>query len=403
MNNSFCVLPWLSITVDPDGSVKPCCVYDGHIQKKDGTKYNLGYDKIEDFFNSSDYLLIREKMLNGEEVSGCKQCTQIESYGKESKRVLMNRRFKESLHQTENFIKPEIQFFDLRFGNLCNLKCRSCMPGNSTQLDKQVQDNPELTKFYPYFGFNITDWYETDIFDHNLNSNVEYLKLVYVAGGEPSLIEKNYKLLQYWIDKGYNKDISLIIVSNATHDNDLFFDLISQFKNVIYYASIDGFKEVQEYLRYPSQWDRIDKNLKKLVAKNAENISIRITPTIQITNLYSITDLFEYCEQINRENDRCAIQIFVNQLENPSFLNLVYLPIEYKKQCWNKIQQWVESKCKYQPQQFHDMLKAVEGKCSKDIDYKEKLKEFFEFNTLLDNCQKYKLFDVNPSLYKLEV
>lgn len=401
MNNNYCVLPWIHIAADTDGSVKPCCIFKGHIKKEDGTNYNLGNDKIEDFFNTSDYISIRENMINNVQTPGCEQCYKIENFGKESKRVLMNRRFAD-MRPTEILTDAEIQFFDLRFGNLCNLKCRSCQPINSSQLDKQVQDHPELQKFYPYFGYAQTEWYETETFKHNIDSNLKHIKLIYLAGGEPTLIDRTYKFLEDCIKLGYNEKISLIVVSNVTYENDTFTDLIKKFKNVIYYASIDGYKEVQEYLRYPSKWDHIDRNISKLVTNNTDNVSIRFTPTIQITNLSNIVDLFEYGEQFNREHKKSIIQFFVNQLESPSYLNLINLPLDYKKQCWDKINEWVQTKCQYQPETFYDTLKAVEGKCLEDVDYKYNLTQFFEFNDLLDKVQNKKLIDINPDLYKLK-
>jgi len=172
MSKSFCIMPWNNVSVDPDGSVKPCCISRDYIKKSDGTKFNLGHDKIEDFYNSPDYIEIRQKMLSGETVPGCSQCTQIESYGKESKRIITNRRFADQLNQTETTVKSDIEYFDLRFGNLCNLKCRSCIPLNSSQLDKQVIEHPKLKKFYHNSNYNINDWYETEIFDSNLFSNL---------------------------------------------------------------------------------------------------------------------------------------------------------------------------------------------------------------------------------------
>ncbi len=97
-------MPWNNVSVDPDGSVKPCCISRDYIKKSDGTKFNLGHDKIEDFYNSPDYIEIRQKMLSGETVPGCSQCTQIESYGKESKRIITNRRFADQLNQTETTV-----------------------------------------------------------------------------------------------------------------------------------------------------------------------------------------------------------------------------------------------------------------------------------------------------------
>ena len=74
MSKTFCVMPWINVSTDPDGTIIPCCISRDVIKKSDGTPYNLGHDKIEDFFNSPDFVNIREKMLKGEKVDGCSQC-----------------------------------------------------------------------------------------------------------------------------------------------------------------------------------------------------------------------------------------------------------------------------------------------------------------------------------------
>ncbi len=394
-------MPWNNVSVDPDGSVKPCCISRDYIKKSDGTKFNLGHDKIEDFYNSPDYIEIRQKMLSGETVPGCSQCTQIESYGKESKRIVTNRRFADQLNQTETTVKPDIEYFDLRFGNLCNLKCRSCIPLNSSQLDKQVIEHPKLKKFYHNSNYNINDWYETEIFDSNLFSNLSHIKLLYITGGEPSLIKKNFELLKKLIKEGYSKDISLIINSNLTNDKSDFFDLIVEFKKVSFYASVDGYDSVQEYLRYPSDWSQIDKNIQKLVERRADNIELKLAPVIQIVNLGSITDLFEYAEKFNRQADKLVVDVFLNVLENPSYLNILHLPNEYKIECWNRIETWVNDKCQYQSELFHSQLETLKNICFAVTEHPEEIDTFFEFNEMLDKIQRTSLADTIPELYKI--
>ena len=406
MNKSFCTMLWNNVSVDPMGNIKPCCISTDLIKKPNGIPYNLGRDKIEDFFNSPDYIDIREKMLKGEVVSGCSQCMQLESYGKESKRITTNRLFSEQqlqIYQKQSSIADtNIAYFDLRFGNLCNLKCRSCMPLNSSQLDKQAQDYPALKKFYPLSGYDINDWYETEIFNDNVFSNLQHIRLLYITGGEPTIIKKNFELLERLIDAGHSSQIGLIINSNLTNDKPVFFDLISKFKWVVFFASIDGYGAIQEYLRYPSDWKQIDKNMNRIVERNMTTVLLKVSPVVQIGNLGNIGELFEYCEMFNRAAGKLVVEIALNILENPNYLNILYLPNEYKIECWNKIETWVKDNCTYQPASFHSQLVTLKNKCFAQVDYQAELAKFFEFNELLDTCQNAKLIDVNPDLYLLK-
>ena len=398
MNKSFCIMLWNNVSVDPDGSIKPCCISRDSIKKSDGTKYNLGYDKIEDFYNSPDYINIREKMLKGEEVPGCIQCMQTEGYEKESKRMASNRRFSNQLNKTTSIADTNIEYFDLRFGNLCNLKCKSCIPINSSQLDKQVLEHPELQKYYHNFDFNVNEWYETPIYEENVYSNLKNIRLLYITGGEPTLIKKNFELLEKLIHDGYSKNVKLIVNSNMTNDKTNFFELISHFEEVTFYASIDGYGPIQEYIRYPSDWNQVSKNLTKLVHRQLDNVNIRVSPVLQITNLNNIVDLFEFCEEFNRKAGKQVVDIFINILEYPKYLKIIHLPKEYKLKCWERIDNWIKTKCFYQKSLFYEQLAAVKNLCFVNTQNPETMDEFFEFNEAVDMHQKLTINEVNPEL-----
>ena len=84
-------------------------------------------------------------MLAGEEHPACDLCWKEESIGLNSKRVYMNKvvtngvkydidRIRNSTQSDGTIDTKEfpLNYFDLRFGNLCNLKCRSCGPNDSS-------------------------------------------------------------------------------------------------------------------------------------------------------------------------------------------------------------------------------------------------------------------------------
>jgi hypothetical protein len=91
---------------------------------------------------------------------------------------------------------------------------------------------------------------------------------------------------------------------------------------------------VQEYLRYPANWNQIDKNIKKL-AKLPSNIFIFAVPVIQNVNLETITDFFKYIESINNEYGYYRIRLLPIMLDSPSYLDLSILPTDYKLKCLN--------------------------------------------------------------------
>jgi MoaA/NifB/PqqE/SkfB family radical SAM enzyme len=404
------MLPWVHIAVDPNGDIKPCCISSATVDKLDGTPYNLGTDKLNEIINSDGYKSIRSDMLDGKLVEGCGECYKQEQHGTSYRNIYNNYWLKNASARKKlaaGITIPEtVEYFDLRFGNLCNLKCKSCNTTNSSQFQKEVfeiqETNPAIGNYINMIRYDdINDWYNTDMFMKNIKSQTDNILEIYITGGEPTIIDKNYEMLEYLIEQDKAKNISLKLNTNMTNVQDIFLNMISQFKQVIFFASIDGFGLMQEYIRYPSNWEQIDKNLHKLVEKTKDNITINVSPVIQSTNLGLITDLFEYLEKFNRTHNSTIVAIHPIILYGPPQLDLLYLPINYKKECWDRIEQWLEKRCTFQPLEFHTKMDAIKNKCLIDIDGEEQMSRFMEFNNMFDSHRGVSLHDVNPELYEI--
>ena len=393
-NKSFCALAWVHVAADTDGSIKPCCVSTDFIKKENGENYNLGYDSLADIYNSSSYVQLRQDMIDGKHIDGCNRCYSQESSGTKSYRQQYNEQY--PIVSKDIVVDPVIKYFDLRFGNLCNLNCRSCSPKASSQLSKEVAlMDKQILKFHQPFTEDINSWYQTKTYEDNLEQQLHNVDTFYLTGGEPTLVEQNFQLMQLLIDRGLSKNVTIKLNSNMTNDKPGFFELLKEFKKVIFLASVDGYGSMQEYLRYPSKWSRIDKNIKRLLDKDLSNIVIVPTPTIQVTNLGKITELFEYFEQFNRQADSNLIQISPIILEHPHYSNIMNLPLNYKQECWNRIADWLAS-CTYQSAQFHRSMNSIKNMCHTDFDFN--LSDFFEVTDLFDSHRNTYLGSVNPEL-----
>ena len=391
MSKTFCPLPWINISVDTDGSVKPCCISTDYIKNDDGKKFNLGTDKISDFYNSPDYVSIRQKMLSGQEVAGCSQCYEQEKSNGFSQRMLYNSIWPLRLNHKEKVDNIKIKYLDLRFGNLCNLKCRSCHPLASSQLQKEI-NLIGSNQFLPLMSEDLNSWYTSDICNNNIEEHLDSLELLYLAGGEPSVNEKAINLLEKLVRENRSKKIAIKISTNLTNTNVEFYELLTNFKSVTLFVSLDGIGVIQEYLRYPSKWNQLDNNIRNLLKYK---FNIICTPVIQITNLNCITELFDYCYNIKLSVDPII-------LESPEYLNLKYLPLDFKIDSWNKIDNWMKDK-KIINKVFTQKLISLKTKCHENWDNMgiEKLKQFVQYNSMFDTHRKMFLKDINPDLYSI--
>lgn len=404
MNKSYCVLPWLGISVDPDGSVKPCCLSTDFIKKPDGKPYNLGNDSIVDIFNSLDLINTRKLMLAGEKISACDVCHNNEKNNGYSMRMRVNQRWKD-ISFIDSVAETKIKYFDLRFGNLCNLMCRSCNPKNSSQIQKELKELKELknNNILKYmddgYEHDINQWYHTETFDENMASQSENIEWFYITGGEPTLIEKNFEYLEKLVESGRSKSITLSINTNMTNSKPRFYKLLKEFKAVVCSPSIDGYGSMQEYIRYPSNWNQIHDNFKKIL-DIGPNVLVYPSPVIQITNIGKIVELFEYFEDFNRRAKKCVVDIVPIILQNPDHLSISCLPINYKIECWNRINEWIDTKCEYQGQIFHSRMSNLKSLCLETIPT-NKLIDYKIYNTVLDEKRNQQLADVNLELYNL--
>jgi sulfatase maturation enzyme AslB (radical SAM superfamily) len=298
-------------------------------------------------------------------------------------------------------------YYDFRFGNLCNLKCRSCGSLNSTQINKEYR---ELKQQYPSTSFfldsgekfdTLNDWYNTDQFKNNIYNHIDKIKKIYITGGEPTLIDENYKILNKLVEIDHAKNVTIMFNTNMTNLRDDFYELIVKFKHVEMCISIEGFGEVQEYLRYPANWNQIDKNIKKL-ASLPLNISIFAVPVIQSVNLKTITDFFKYIEDINNDYGFYRVRLLPIMLDSPQYLDLTILPTEYKIKCMAAIDEYLQTSNHFMNDvHFVGRLNHLRTKCQEEKYNPELLQRFKQFTEILDKERKQDLSKINPSLYSI--
>ena len=113
--------------------------------KQDGVAMNLRDHTIEQVWNSEHMRRTRLQMLNGEIPASCPKCFHEESKGIISKRNWETEVWKERLdidtivEQTKDdgSLPVNIPYFDLRLGNVCNLKCVMCSTHDSSSWIKE--------------------------------------------------------------------------------------------------------------------------------------------------------------------------------------------------------------------------------------------------------------------------
>ena len=422
---TFCTIPFVSLVVNTDGAIRPCCMIKGQyhqLKKTDGTKYTIK-DNLNDAWNSDEMRRMRMAMINGEKLEGCNVCYLQESSGRTSNRQYSNGEWVTKLTEQEitnridqaivngGEIDYSIAYLDLRLGNLCNLKCRMCSPFNSSQIAKEHLDLEQRDPAYKVvwassFGnfnpnFNdIQEWFDRDVLWDQIIDMIPKLKKVYMTGGEPTLINNNFKFMQECINRG-RRDMLLFFNTNCTNVNKKFINLISQFGRVNINASIDGVGAVNEYIRAPSNWELISKNVETLA--RMPNVNLGVTPTVQVYNIFNLIDTLKWVDDLNKKYNK---HIFVDFLINvhPKHLSVSILPddirhrvaadlIDYKNTYFNK----------YTPELTVNSVNGIIGLLQQDraVDWQEQINKFKTYTNSLDKERGQSLYNISKELTEL--
>ena len=421
-NKSFCVYAWTHMMVTASGrpvrgEYWPCCNWTPHNDNiLKNKKYDVKNSTINDFWQSDEMNQIRTQMLEGKPIAGCKACYEEELNGTASLRQQENNGW--SRHRDLPDINETIQRWketghcddpvsmDINFSSLCNLKCRMCFSGLSSELAKEQQHiinqegwsvNDELLRFH-------TD--DLEIIDHGNNNSLmnelydmfKSMKRIYLKGGEPTLLQSMYNYLEYPVDQGYAKDIQIKFNTNMTNVQKRFIKLMDQFKKVDLTMSIDGIGQVQEYIRAPSKWSAIKKNVHNFIEQN-KNADLMVSPCWQIYNLFYIYEYLAYFDFVSRRRN---VEITPIILDFPMHYRIDILPYEIRQHAIDSIQKCFKLQIVKQPTLFrklHTLLSILKD-TKEHPQSKVHVKQFVQVTNLYDKYRNQSIEKSLPDLYK---
>lgn len=369
--NTFCPLPWIHLATRPNGDVRLCCTANASgagledekeigLVTKDGVRLNLQENTIEEIWNSEFMRKTRLEMLQGKIPKSCTKCFEEEANNIVSKRQWETVVWQERLDidsivsgtDKDGFLPVDIPYFDLRLGNLCQLKCIMCSPHDSSSWIKDWKSQYPLYKTIQLrtdqkwdIDFNYT-WYKKNSFLSSIKNQSRNIKELYFAGGEPLLIPEHYKILEFMVETGNAKNCILRYNSNGLELPEKIFELWNHFKEVKFNFSIDAVGEKNHYIRYPSDWNVVVSNLQRL-DDTPNNITVNIACAVQLFNVLYLPEftywkLSQKYKKINLPPYGAGL-LGTHLVYLPSYLNVRVLPFDIKKLVENKINDFCQT------------------------------------------------------------
>lgn len=323
-SKTFCIYPWIHLHAYPTGEVYPCC----HAEMGAGQVGNCRVNTLEEIWNNESMTKLRSDMTSETPNAACGRCYEQEQSGFFSGRRSANKHHGHHIKKLE--ANPfEMTYWDIRFSNLCNLKCRSCGHIFSSQWyqDQAKLAGPEWkaqNKVLNYAGRTETDMWE------QLLPHLDYVEQIYFAGGEPLLMEEHYNILEELLKRG-RTDVRLIYNTNFTH-TDLkgksVFEYWRQFKSVAVGASLDGMGPYAEYIRKGTNWREVHANRVEMM-RVCPDVDFYISPTLSIMNAKHLLLFHRTWVEMGliRPQD-----LNVNILQDPAYYRIDIAPTEYKEE-----------------------------------------------------------------------
>jgi len=387
MTDTFCVLPFTHLSTRPDGAITPCC-------RSRETLGNIRDMTFEQAWNSERQQQLRTELLSGKRAKLCFQCWDMEDQGSVSMRQSMN---KTRQHMIPTQLEPIMPFvvpvLELKMSNLCNFRCRTCKPDLSTTW---LKDWAEVKHEYESLDLHNDTKRQTnfdnDQFVEDIVKLAPTIEVVEFAGGEPLMDPLHYKVLEAL--EPFASNITVKYSTNLSKVKFGKFDTIAswaKFKAVDLSLSIDGYPELNNYIRTESDTDVLAKNLQLVKRELKEKYDGRAALCYSAWNVFGLTESYEYFEHV------LDTPVHGNIAWDPIFINPQVLPKELKQKA---------------TQQYKDYLNTVElkGERNKRIhrfteqnmnflnakDESKYFEQFMRYTTTLDRTRGTSVADIIP-------
>ena len=390
-SKTFCMLAWAGVNIEPNNRVRPCCEFQGDTGRSDK-------ESLSSIWNSKAWKKTRKDMLNEVKVAACQRCYDKENLGRDTLRQSANRILIDQINlidltQDDGHLDEfKLHYWDVRYNNLCNLACRSCGPDASSSWYAPAISTGRIQNPRPPILMAGRD--NHDVFNQIIQ-HINHVKQIYFAGGEPSMINEFYEILEILDAEGrndvklsYNINMSRLILKNKS-----LLTLWKKFPYISVGASLDGEHKRGEYLRQGLTWKDVIAN-RKLMQDQCPHIDFYISATVSILNVLHIPEFHKSWVDLDFiKPEDFNIQI----LFRPEYLRVDHAPELLKEkihQVYNDHIDWILSRDSLgrATYGFQSVLSYIEN------EHEFNVTDFWNNINSLDRYYNTRITDVFPEL-----
>jgi MoaA/NifB/PqqE/SkfB family radical SAM enzyme len=396
-SSHFCMLPWVHVHAWPDGTAYPCC-----LAKANHPVGNFKKDSMKTVWNDEPMRRLRRNMLADLPSPECGDCYEQEASGFASMRNNSNKGFGHHIHIVDEtdpdgvFSSMDFKYWDVRFSNICNLKCRSCGSIFSSRWyddDVKLWGKP-LRARIQYAGQHALDIWE------QMEPHLDSIEQIYFAGGEPLIMEEHNRILKTLIKRGRADKVRLIYNTNLTElkwKRESVIGLWKHFRFVCVAASLDDMGERAAVIRSGTDWPQVEQNIRD-IKKECPHIDFMISPTLSIMNIWRFIEYHRYMIEQGFIEPK---DFNLNILQGPVHYRIDVLPLDIKLEFKKKFEEhiaWLQDK---------DPIHRAKGGFEAAINFmmaednSKHLPTFWEVTDKLDRVRGESLSSTVPELERI--
>jgi pyruvate-formate lyase-activating enzyme len=362
----MCLAKWLQVTLHlQNGHTHSCHHPNTHkipleeIQEDPSALHNTKFKKEQ-----------RKLMMTGSRPEECHFCWNVEDNAPADSDVFSDRIYKSTddwagkdkyfevmYSGFEQNIKPT--YLEVSFSHACNFKCSYCSPHISSKWMEEIEKFGGYPTTLSYNNLEHTTYQDKmPIPVKEFNPYVEAfwkwwpdiyktLHTFRITGGEPLMSKDTFKVLDYIIENP-NPNLELAINSNCVLPDKLFDKFIEKIKIIqdnkcvkkfTLFTSAEAYGKKAEYIRHGMDYDVWLSNCYKFLAEvPSANFSIMST-----YNALSITSYMEFLKDVlimklKYHNIERSISLDIPYLDNPKWMSVRILPVEYVGQLLKQVE-----------------------------------------------------------------
>lgn len=298
--DTICPLPWLNLSLDVDGSSRPCCKF-AHADQSTYQLANLSDARLEDVWNSDAMQRLRSDFRAGERPQECSACWDEEAAGIRSfRQTYLADRGITTQPDYDDPDPPQPAALDLKLSNACNLKCRICGPvASSAWLAEELAHLPEASATATFLRANKA-YFQANKLTHDdanaatLRSWAPHIDHVEMTGGEPMLSRENREIIDLLVEHGRPERTTLLITTNATIVDERILAQIPKFGSVTLTLSIDDIGERLTYERSPAVWPDVAANIARYAAMSSPRCEVFTNCSVSTLNVWYLPEFLDW-------------------------------------------------------------------------------------------------------------